>query len=142
MQAFHLGLLHEYVGANEPIDVWTITTPFVSGSAGGVPRSNLLPPNANPTLRRMLENYKYIYWVSTNTTNQITGNNLPFAASVTDLFFENGGEYISNLIASSMFHMTEAIAISPCPLSFKDAIEAYAQTVPIDRKQDATIHFT
>ncbi|GMQ81736.1 MAG: hypothetical protein BMS9Abin05_1171 [Rhodothermia bacterium] len=92
VQAFHLGLLQEYVGANEPIDVWTITTPFVSGSAGNVPRSDLLPPNANPTLRRMLENYKYIYWVSTNTTNRITGNNLPFAASVTDLFFENGGK--------------------------------------------------
>jgi hypothetical protein len=36
--------------------------------------------------------YDYIYWVSTNATNNTTSNNLPFAASVMDLFFEQGGK--------------------------------------------------
>ena len=92
VQTFHLDLLRAYLPAGMPIDVWDISTPFVTGSAGNTPRSDLLPPNADPTLRQMLARFKYVYWVSTNATNSVTGNNLPFAAGVMDLFFENGGK--------------------------------------------------
>lgn len=92
VSAFHLALLDEYLPPGMPVDVWTVTTPFVTGSGGGVPRSDQLPPSANPTLRQMLAGFKFIYWVSSNSTNSISGNNLPFAASVMDIFFDNGGK--------------------------------------------------
>lgn len=90
--SYHLNLLDEYLPAGMPVDLWTVTTPFVTGSAGSVPRSDQLPPNANPTLRFMLAEFKYIYWVSTNTTVSQTGDNLPFVANVLDIFFGNGGK--------------------------------------------------
>lgn len=89
---FHLNLLRAYLPAGEDVDVWDLAKPFVSGSAGNVPRSNALPPSAAPTLQRMLAEWRYIYWVSTNTVNSIGGNNLPFAAGTLDLFFEQGGK--------------------------------------------------
>jgi len=89
---FHLSLLKDYLPLNTPVDTWTITTPYVSGSTGNSPRSNLLPPNAQPTLRQFLAEYKYIYWVTSNSTDRIDGNNLPFASQVLDLFFSNGGK--------------------------------------------------
>ncbi|TDI72662.1 MAG: hypothetical protein E2O84_08465 [Bacteroidetes bacterium] len=92
LAAYHLNLLREYLPAGAPIDLWTITTPFVTGSAGLVPRSDQLPPNANPTVRQMLAQFKYIYWMSTNTTVSQTGDNLPFVAGVMDIFFGNGGK--------------------------------------------------
>lgn len=91
VRGFHLDLLRGYLPANTPIDIWDIRLPFVTGSSGNVPRSNYLPPSADPTLRQTLAQYKHIYWVSTGSTNSVTGNNLPFAANVMDLFFENGG---------------------------------------------------
>ncbi len=92
VQEFHMGILREYLPLGSPIDVWTISSPFAIGSGGNTPRSDLLPPNAQPTLREMLARFRFIYWVSTNSTNRITGNNLPFTASVMDRFFDNGGK--------------------------------------------------
>lgn len=88
---YHLGLLKEYLPAGTPIDVWDITTPYVTGNVGNVPRSDQLPPTADPTIRRMLAQWNHIYWISTNTTNSVFGNNLPFIANTMDLFFDNGG---------------------------------------------------
>ncbi|MEX1055843.1 MAG: hypothetical protein WED81_07420, partial [Rhodothermales bacterium] len=88
---FHSQLLSDYLPLNASFDVWDITRPFVSGNVGNVPRSSSLPPAADPTLRRMLAQWKHIYWVSTNTINSTAGNNLPYVADVMDLFFENGG---------------------------------------------------
>lgn len=91
IQEFHLNLLGEYLPENEEIDTWNLSEPFVSGSGGNVGRSNALPASAEPMLEQSLALYEYIYWVSTNTINNTSGNNLPFAASATNTFFENGG---------------------------------------------------
>jgi hypothetical protein len=91
LQRFHLGLLAEHLPAGTPIDVWDITVPFVTGAAGNVPRSELLPKNAVPSLQQTLALYKHIYWVATNTTNSTQRNNFPFAVAVLDVFFDNGG---------------------------------------------------
>jgi hypothetical protein len=92
VQRFHLDLLRAYLPPDVAVDVWDLSQPFVSGSTGNVPRSTALPPSADPTLRQFLASYEYVYWVSTNTVNSIAGNNLPFAAGVLDLFFEQGGK--------------------------------------------------
>lgn len=92
VQAYHLSVLRDYLPAGTGVDVWDVSQPFVSGSAGNTPRSNALPPSADPTLRQLLARYRYIYWVSTNATNSIQGNNLPFAAGAMDLFFDAGGK--------------------------------------------------
>ena len=92
IQAFHLDLLRDYLPAGTEIDVWDISRPFGTGSSGRTPRSDALPPVAIPTLREQLALYPYIYWVSTNSTNNTSSNNLPVAAGVMDLFFENGGK--------------------------------------------------
>lgn len=89
--AYHMELLKDYLPAGMPVDVWDVTTPFVTGSVGNVPRSDQLPTVADPSLRRMLAQWKHIYWVTTNATNRVFGNNLPFVADVMDLFFDNGG---------------------------------------------------
>ncbi len=89
---FHLSLLKEFLPINTPVDTWNITIPFVTGSTGNTPRSTLLPPYAEPTLRQFFAGYKYIYWVTSNSTDRIDGNNLPFASVVLDLFFANGGK--------------------------------------------------
>lgn len=89
--AYHLRLLADYLPPGTPIDVWDVTQPYMTGAAGNVPRSSALPASANPTLRQMLARYRHLYWVSTAATNSGAGNNLPFAASVLDLFFANGG---------------------------------------------------
>ena len=90
--AYHRGLLSTYLPPNEPVDVWKISDPFVTGNTGNAPRSEALPPNAVPTLRQFLGLYDYIYWVSSASTNSVTGNNFPLAASVMDLFFDQGGK--------------------------------------------------
>ena len=92
LTAFHLTLLKDFLPAGMPVDTWDITTPLATGSTGNTPRSTLLPPNAQPTLQRFLAGYQYIYWVASNSTNRIQGNNLPFASQVMDLFFANGGK--------------------------------------------------
>ncbi|QXD15183.1 hypothetical protein GQ464_017550 [Rhodocaloribacter litoris] len=92
VQAYHLALLRDYLPPGTPIDTWDLSRPFATGSAGNTPRSDALPPQAEPTLRETLLLFKYIYWVTTNATNRIQGNNLPLAASVMDAFFEQGGK--------------------------------------------------
>ncbi len=101
VQFFHLELLREYLAPSTPIDIWDISTPFVSGSAGNTPRSGLLHPNADPTIRQALADYRYIYWVSTNTISSVTGDNMPFVAGVLDLFFEAGGKMMVHSIVSN-----------------------------------------
>jgi hypothetical protein len=91
LQRYHIGLLREFMPADVNIDVFNIAEPFFTGSSGVNSRSTGLPPVADPTLRQTLALYDHIYWVSTNTTNAPTANNMPFVAPVLDLFFENGG---------------------------------------------------
>ncbi|NND71707.1 MAG: hypothetical protein HKN43_09010 [Rhodothermales bacterium] len=90
-QTFHLGILREYLPEGTAIDYWDLSTPFVTGSAGNTPRSEFLPGSPDPAIRQFLAQYEHIYWVSTNTINNITSNNLPFVGSVLDIFFDNGG---------------------------------------------------
>lgn len=91
VQAFHLDLLRETMPAGEAVDVWNLSEPYVTGSAGNAPRSDALPSVADPMISQTLALYEHVYWVSTNTTNSIQGNNLPLVAGVTDAFFEGGG---------------------------------------------------
>ncbi|MEM1095585.1 MAG: hypothetical protein AAGJ10_13370 [Bacteroidota bacterium] len=89
--AYHLDLLSEHLG-NDDIDLWDLSLPYGTGSAGNTQRSPALPADAEPMLSQTFALYDYIYWVSTNTiSNQVT-NNLPFAARSMDLFFEEGGK--------------------------------------------------
>ena len=53
-----------------------------------------IPSAADPTLRQTLAFWDRIYWVSNAVTNTAEGNNLPRAASVMDLFFDNGGRIL------------------------------------------------
>ncbi len=92
VQAYHLALLRDFLPAGMSIDTWDLSQPFATGSSGNTPRSDALPAEAEPTLRETLLLFKYIYWVTTNATNRIQGNNLPLAATVMDAFFENGGK--------------------------------------------------
>ncbi len=92
LQSFHLNLLRSYLPTGTRIDIWDLTQPYQSGSTRISVRSDALPAVADPTIRRILAQYRYIYWISSNTTNSVASNNLPFAASAMDLFFENGGK--------------------------------------------------
>ncbi len=94
VMAYHRAILRDYLPAGMPIDEWDLSQPYVTGSAGNTPRSDALPPVADPTLRQTLALWDYIYWVSTATVNSIVGNNLPYAAGVMDLFFEQGGRIL------------------------------------------------
>ncbi|GAB5519010.1 MAG: hypothetical protein RhofKO_12610 [Rhodothermales bacterium] len=89
--AYHLDLLYDYLGTNE-VDLWDLSLPYGTGSAGNTPRSPALPADAEPILSQTFALYEYIYWVSTNTTSNQISNNLPFAAKSMDLFFEQGGK--------------------------------------------------
>lgn len=89
---YHLRLLRNYLPEGTPIDVWDLSQPYLSGSTGSSFRSEQLPAVADPTIRHTLTLYRYVYWISTNTTNAIAGNNLPLVASAADLFFQNGGK--------------------------------------------------
>lgn len=91
IQDFHLDLLLEYTGRTE-VDVWDLTLPYATGSTVVPIRSENLPTLADPTLRQTLALFRYIYWVTSSSTNSAQGNNLPFAASVMDTFFNNGGK--------------------------------------------------
>ena len=57
LQAYHLGLLRDYLPTDVSVDIWDISTPYATGTAGSAPRSDQLPPNADPTLRRQLALY-------------------------------------------------------------------------------------
>lgn len=91
IQDFHLALLRDYLPAGENVDVWNVSEPFASGSSGAITRSDAMPPSAEPMLSETLALYDYIYWVATNSTNNTVSNNLPFAASASATFFEQGG---------------------------------------------------
>ena len=70
-------------------DEWDLSATPQSTAA---PRfSDALPTTADPTLRQTLPLWDRVYWVSNAVTNTAAGNNLPRAASVMDLFFEQGG---------------------------------------------------
>lgn len=92
LQSFHVNLLGEYLPEDAGIDTWHIAEPFVTGNTGNAPRSDALPPNASPTLQSYFNQYKYIYWITTASTNSIQGNNFPLAASVMGDFFDQGGK--------------------------------------------------
>ena len=68
----------------------------VADAAGhvGAGFSDKLPSTPDPTLRRTLALWDRIFWVSNTATNSASGNNLPFAATVLDLFFERGGRML------------------------------------------------
>lgn len=73
-------------------DVWDLSeTPQSTASPQF---SDALPSAADPTLRQTLAFWDRIYWVSNAVTNTAAGNNLPRAASVMDLFFDNGGRIL------------------------------------------------
>lgn len=91
VQGFHFALLRAFLPPDTPVDTWDLSQPFVTGQGGNAPRSDALPAVADPTLRQTLALFRHIYWLSSNSTNSIVQNNLPFAANVLDLFFENGG---------------------------------------------------
>ena len=92
LSAYHQDLLQSYLPAGTPFDVWNISEPFITSGNGAVPRSDALPPNAQPTLQQFFGEYQYIYWISSAATNRVTGNNLPLAAGVLDIFFNGGGK--------------------------------------------------
>lgn len=56
--------------------------------------SDALPATAEPTLRRTLALWNRIVWVSNSATTAATGYNLPKAAGVLDLFFDQGGRML------------------------------------------------
>ncbi len=91
VQEFHLSLLREYLPADVEIDVWDLSRPYTTGSAGLRVRSDALPAHAAPDLRETLALWDYIYWVSANAAGGVAGNNMPYAAQVMDLFFDRGG---------------------------------------------------
>ena len=73
-------------------DTWDLSrTPQ---SAAAPTFSANLPATPDPTLRRTLALWTHVYWVSNAVTNSTAGNNLPRAASVLDLFFNNGGRML------------------------------------------------
>ena len=92
LSAYHQDLLTSYLPAGTELDIWNISEPFVTGNTGNAPRSDALPPNAVPTLQQFLAQYAYVYWISSASTNSVSGNNFPLAASVLDVFFNGGGK--------------------------------------------------
>ena len=85
---FHRNTLSGYGGA---FDEWDLSRPFSTGNNPVIATSDALPVAASPTLRRTLALWRYIYWVSDQTTDRVQGYNFPVAAGVIDLFFEGGG---------------------------------------------------
>ncbi len=85
---FHRATLADYGGA---FDEWDLSRPFSTGNNPVIATSDALPAAAAPTLSRTLALWRYIYWVSDQTTDRVQGYNFPVAAGVIDLFFEGGG---------------------------------------------------
>ncbi|MBO6576395.1 MAG: hypothetical protein JJ896_16910 [Rhodothermales bacterium] len=129
MATYHLGVLQDYLPAGREVDVWDLTRPFTTGSAGGTPRSESLPALADPTLAQTLARWNYIYWLSTSTTDRISTNNLPFAAASMDTFFDNGGKLmvhspVSLPIESDEAEVNPAIFLMPITelITFPDSL--------------------
>ena len=91
VQRYHLDLLTAYLPAGTPVDVWDVSEPYFSGNTGVLSRADDMPVIADPVLRVFLARYEHIYWVATATTSAPRANNFPFAASVMDEFFRDGG---------------------------------------------------
>ncbi|MGF1670469.1 MAG: hypothetical protein ACFCU6_08485 [Balneolaceae bacterium] len=86
--AFHLDAIQQ---AGLSVDVWYIT----DGTAGGgqkVRLSNAFPSVINPTLRKTLAQWNYIYWLSNDIDR-----NLTFAQDILADFFEDGGELFATM---------------------------------------------
>jgi len=94
LRTYHSRLLSDYLPAGHGMDLWDITRPYTTGSSGTVPRSDALPPVAEPMLRMTLSLFRYIYWVSTSTTGDPGTDNMPFVAPVLPEFFANGGKLL------------------------------------------------
>ena len=89
-----LGVARAALAANgtASFDLWDLSeTPQSTASPQF---SDALPSAADPTLRQTLALWDRIYWVTNTATNTANGNNLPRAASVMDLFFDNGGRIL------------------------------------------------
>lgn len=89
---YHVDLLQSYLPSGMPIDRWDLSLPYATGSTGNLVTSDALPSTPEPTLRRLLAQWDYIYWVSTGVTGAVSGNNLPAVAPVLDVFFDQGGK--------------------------------------------------
>jgi hypothetical protein len=87
---FHLNFLRNELAVPN-VDVWDLSQPYATGATVIPVRSSSMPTTADPTLRQTLALYRYIYWVTSASTNAAVGNNLPFAAAVMDAFFNAGG---------------------------------------------------
>jgi hypothetical protein len=87
---FHTTFLRDNLAVDE-IDVWDLSLPYATGATVIPIRSSNLPTTADPTLRQTLALFRYIYWVTSASTNAAVGNNLPFAAASMDIFFASGG---------------------------------------------------
>lgn len=87
---FHTAFLRENLAVDE-LDVWDLSRPYATGATVIPVRSSNLPNTADPVLRQTLALFRYIYWVTSASTNASTGNNLPFAAASMDAFFAAGG---------------------------------------------------
>lgn len=129
VQGYHMDLLRSYLPEGTPIDVWDLSKPDFSGSSGVLPRADNLPSVADPVVRAFLATYKHIYWVATATTSAPRSNNFPFAASVMDLFFENGGTIIvhspvSNPLNQDEIESNAGIVVLPLTgfVSFPDSL--------------------
>jgi len=86
--AFHSDVLRE-TGLN--FDVWNIT----DGQAGGgrkVRLSEAFPNVINPTLRKTLAEWNYIYWISNDIDRNIT-----FAQDILSDFFDSGGKLFATI---------------------------------------------
>ncbi len=94
---YHLDLLRTFLPAGMTIDAWNLSEPYATGSAGNLITSDALPAVADPTLRQLFAQWDFIYWVSTDATGTVQGNNLPLAAPLLDLFFEQGGKMMVHL---------------------------------------------
>ncbi len=86
--AFHSDALQE-IGLT--FDIWNIT----DGEAGGgrkVRLSEAFPNVINPTLRKTLAEWNYIYWISNDIDRNIT-----FAQDILSDFFLNGGKLFTTI---------------------------------------------
>ena len=73
-------------------DTWDLSATPQSSAAPQF--SDALPSAPDPTLRETLALWSRLYWVSNAVTNTSVGNNLPRAASVMGLFFDQGGRIL------------------------------------------------
>ena len=91
---FHRDVLGAYLGG-AGYDEWDLSEPDGSGGDAGDPGddyADAIPPNADPTLRELLQLWDYVYWITDGVTDRVRGNNLALAATVIDGFFAQGGK--------------------------------------------------